>query len=507
MNRTSFFIRFAAAGLLFLQAYSACAQASAAPVADSAIRQYKTAQKLVSRSFSTYFYPNYQELHRLPETIFIQKIDSARQVFQSLLDEYRQKLPPAFAKDEQTGITYYFDQLLVNYPDNHELQTGQKFRSSIPGRLAKNRQDFNKPELLANEDFVNYVRAFIGAGLRRELKRPLYKYQENRELHGVLNLVWNYFTVPACRDFWRYHYLYNHIENNGIKDLEKLYVDFRITCDDTGYINKVSALYAEDSIGREGHIIRSYKSISPIGINGTLDLHIFVPDSTKNSSPRPVMVYFHGGSWSEGKPDWFFESCKAYAQKGWVACAVEYRTFARHGTLPFEAVKDARSAIRWLRQHAGEYNIDTGRIVVSGNSAGGHLVLCTALADQWNEKTDDLHVSPVPNVLLVNAGVYDLTDYRTAWIRRDPKDRKRVTQISPNHLNLQGMPPTLLIHGVNDQSVPYPSADIFAGRMKQAGNDFEFHPLTGAGHFIWYDPKFSSIVSGLRADFLKKLGY
>ena len=90
-------------------------------------------------------------------------------------------------------------------------------------------------------------------------------------------------------------------------------------------------------------------------------------------------------------------------KKGWV-CAVEYRIYSRQGTLPFEAVKDGRSAIRWLRQHADEYNLDTNRIVASGNSAGGHLALDCALADIWNEATDDLHYSPVPNLLMINSG-------------------------------------------------------------------------------------------------------
>lgn len=491
--------------LLCLLAATIQAQDTNSPT-DSILRQYKAAQRVIGRSFSNYFYPRYEAMHALPEKVFVQKIDSARGVFQLLLDEYNGKLAPAYVKDEQIGIDYYFDKLLVDYPDNHELQTGKKFRSAIPARLAKNRQDFNKPELLANSDFRDYIMSFLAMQLRTELKRPLYKYQENRELHAVLRLIHSYFTNPACNDFWRYTYLSRHIENNGIKDMEKLYIDFRYTCNDTGYVNKVSALYAEDSAGREGHIIRPYKSIA-IGFRGTLDMHLFLPDSVANGPQRPVIVYFHGGSWSEGKPDWFFDACKAQAKKGWVACAVEYRTYGRHGTLPFEAVKDARSAIRWIRQHAAEYNIDINRVIASGNSAGGHLVLCTALADQWNEKTDDLHISPVPNVLLVNAGVYDLTDYRTAWIRRDLKDKNLVRQISPNYLPKQGMPPTLLIHGMNDPNVPYSTAKEFAAGMEQAGNNFEFHPLEGAGHFIWYDPKFSATVGKLRSDFLKKLGY
>ena len=57
---------------------------------------------------------------------------------------------------------------------------------------------------------------------------------------------------------------------------------------------------------------------------------------------------------------------------------------------------------------ADTYNIDTNRIVASGNSAGGHLVLTTALANEINERTDNLNFSASPNLLLVNAGVYNL---------------------------------------------------------------------------------------------------
>lgn len=476
----------------------------AAAQADSSQQHYTAAQKSIGRSFSHSFYPNYATVYALPEKAFLARMDSARHVFLSLLDEYRPVLSPAFVTRQENEVNYYFDKLLIDYPDNYKLYTGKKFHSpALIRRLDKNLPDLNKPALLQNEDFTNYVISWMAYQLRRELKSPLYKNQDNQELNAVWRLIPVYFTNEACRNFWKTHYLYTHIENNGIKNIEKIYTCFRNTCSDTGYLNKISAIYAEDSTGRQGHITRIYKTVGSLG----LDMHIFLPDSVANGPERPVIVYFHGGSWSEGKPDWFFEACKAQAQKGWVACAVEYRIYGRHGTLPFEAVKDARSAIRWIRQHAGEYNIDTSRVIASGNSAGGHLVLCTALANQWNEKTDDLHTSPAANILLVNAGVYDLTDDGTAWIRRDLKDKNIVKQISPNHLPKQGMPPTLLIHGMNDRNVPYPSAAAFATEMEQAGNNFEFHPLEEAGHFIWYDPKYAATVGKLRSDFLKKLGY
>src|SRR5436190_13751488 len=127
------------------------------------------------------------------------------------------------------------------------------------------------------------------------------------------------------------------------------------------------------------------------------------------------------------------------------------------------------------------YNIDTTRIVATGNSAGGHLVLATALATKWNEKTDELQYSPVPNVLLVNSGVYELTVENAQWITKNLRNKELVKEISPNHLDKKNMPPLLAIHGTNDQNCPFWTAAKFRDQMQQTNNVFEFHELNGAG--------------------------
>ena len=473
--------------------------------ADTNQEKYLAELKTVVGQFTQYFYPNYFEIHLLPEKLFVYKIDSASNKLINVLNKYKSKLAESYIEEQNIEIKYYFDKLLIEYPISHDIYIGKtsSIPSEIPDRLKDNLSDFNKPELLGNSDFTDYVKAFLDYQTNLELKKTIYKNQDNQHLMAVWNLIPKFISNLKCSDFWKCNYLYNHIDNNGIKDIETVYNNLKATCKDTNYLNKVISLYKEDSIGRQGHLIKTYKNVGPFN----LDMHIFLPDSFLNGKRRPVMVCFHGGSWSEGKPDWFFYSCQEFAKKGWVACAVEYRTDGRHGTLPFAAVMDAKSAIRWLRKNANEFNIDTSRIVATGNSAGGHLVLCTALAVKWNEKTDDLKFSPVPNVLLVNSGVYDLTDNSTAWIRKDSKDKNLVKEISPNYLVKKGMPPTLVIHGTNDHNVPYSTAKKFAEEMTKVGNDFEFKTLDGAEHFIWYDPKYSQQVSKSRSDFLQKLGY
>jgi acetyl esterase/lipase len=473
---------------------------------DSIRLNYLAELKIIGKRFTDDFYNTYAKTYSLPEKLFIAKIDSVRKKFNTVLNNYKSKFDIKYIQEQQIEIKYYFDKLLIEYPLNHDIYIGKTSQtlSIIPEKLKSNLADFNKVELLANSDFTNYLKAFLSYEINIELKKGIYKNSENQQLNAVWKLIPKFISNLKCKAFWQCDYLYNHIDNNGIKNIETIYANFKSTCNDTAYLNKVNSIYSEDSIGRQGHLIKAYKTVGSF----KLDIHMFLPDSLMNGNKRPVIVYFHGGSWSEGKPDCFFYACESYAKKGWVACAVEYRIYGRQGTLPFDAVMDAKSAIRWLRQHSTEYNIDTNKIVASGNSAGGHLILCTALADNWNEKTDDLKFSSVPNVLMVNSGVYDLTDQKTAWIRKDLKDKNLVKEISPDYLFKNNFPPTLIIHGTDDQNVPYSTAQKFVTGLTKSGNSkIEFHSIKGAGHFIWFDPKYSSEVSRLRNEFLTKLGY
>lgn len=490
------------AGLLLVAPLSGAAQTT-----DSLKNQYLAELRTTGRTFSSWFYPNRDKLYALPENTFVFKIDSARQKFTALLENYIAKdknADAAYIKSEQEGIHYFFDKFILDYPYFHEMQSGKKtsLTPAVQKRLNKNLADFNKPELLSNIDFKNYVDGFLHEKTNAELKKPFYKTMDNQRLNSVLHVIPIYFTNPTCKSYWEYIYLLGHLDDWGVKNTDKAVQSFLATCTDTSLTNKLNEMYLNAIKERSDHLVKTYKKVGSFD----LDIHLFLPDS--GTAKRPVIVYFSGGSWTKGSPEWSFYSCRNYAKKGWVAAAVEYRIADRHGTTPFEAVMDARSAIRWLRMHATEYNIDTNRIVASGNSAGGHLVLATALAEKWNERSDDLRYSPSPNLLLVNSGVYDLFgDGTPTWISKPLKDKNTVKEISPVHLIRKGLPPMLLLHGTADQSVPYATAVLFESEMKKIGNDFEFHTLEGAPHEIWFDRRFTPTVVKLREEFLKKYGY
>ena len=201
-------------------------------------------------------------------------------------------------------------------------------------------------------------------------------------------------------------------------------------------------------------------------IDGTeLSMNFYQPQIS-DGIKLPAIVFFFGGGWVSGTPDHFKLQAEYFASRGMVAVCPDYRTKSRHGTTPFESVKDARSAMRFLKKNGHIFGIDTSRIVASGGSAGGHLAACTALIDDVNEPTDDLSCSPVPYALVLFNPVVD-TGKRGYGFE---KVKGREFEISPVHHIYEGVPSTLIMHGKADKTVPYENVVRFSHAMKQQGN-------------------------------------
>jgi acetyl esterase/lipase len=475
------------------------------PKTDSAQTNYYKEIKTFSEPFVMTMRRGYVKMYSLPEKDFIRKTDSAQAILLSVVKKYSALLKPDFIKEQLIQINYYFDKLLADYPANFEGYTSQALLDAplIAARLQKHLPDLNDPTLLNEVMFRNYVHSFFTYELMGELTKPAYRNLDHKSLQAVLAVINRLITNQKCRNFWQYDYVYDDITNNGIKNIDKIYLAFNKNCKDTAYLHRVDGLYKYEYKRRQGHLIQAYKTAGA----SKLDMHLFLPDSAFKAGKRPVMVYFHAGDWREGKPDWYFDDCKAWARKGWVACSVEYRTWSREGTLPFDAVKDARSAIRWLRQHAAEFNIDTNRVVTNGYDAGGQLALACALAGKYNESTDNLRFSPVPNLVMVTSAIYDLTDTNNAWITRYFKDKNALREISPIYLARKIAPPVLVIHGRKDADEDYAHARHFASQLKEAGSPVSFHPVDDAPHLLWLDTKYAGEAEKVQQDFLKKWGY
>src|SRR6185369_4490455 len=129
---------------------------------------------------------------------------------------------------------------------------------------------------------------------------------------------------------------------------------------------------------------------------GELKLVVTLPPDAEPGDRRPAIVFFSGGAWANSNINQFKDMAPYLARRGMVAVRANYRVSKTHNVGPDKCVEDARSAMRWVREHAAELGIDPDRIAASGASAGGHLAACTAVPVAPDAETDNLQVSCAP---------------------------------------------------------------------------------------------------------------
>jgi acetyl esterase/lipase len=257
-----------------------------------------------------------------------------------------------------------------------------------------------------------------------------------------------------------------------------------------------------------------YKTVG----DAKLALYLFEPKGHKPGDKTPAIVFFFGGGWTGGTPKQFETQCRYLAARGMVAMTADYRVFSRHGTFAVKCVEDAKSAIRWVRANAKRLGVDPKHIAAGGGSAGGHIAACTGVIEDFDAPGEDKSVSSIPNALvlfnpaLVLAPVEGEASVRSERLERiENRMGTKSENLSPAHHVRKGAPPTLVLHGKADHTVPYRASEVFAEAMKKAGNRCELAGYDGQGHgFFNYKPADNSYFIATTSEmdkFLVSLGY
>ena len=237
----------------------------------------------------------------------------------------------------------------------------------------------------------------------------------------------------------------------------------------------------------------------------SLYMHVTFPPGMNGEEPLPAMVFFFGGGWVGGTPGQFEPHANYFSLRGLICIRVDYRVKSRQGTSPFESLKDAKSAIRYIREHAEELGVDPTRIIASGGSAGGHLAAATALVTSFNEGADNLSYSCVPNALVLFNPVIDNGPggYGFERVGEAYKD------FSPLHNIREGAPPTILFLGTEDKLIPVETARYYKTVMERVGSRCDLFLYEGEGHgfFNYSNIEFYKRTVDEADQFLISLGY
>jgi acetyl esterase/lipase len=197
-------------------------------------------------------------------------------------------------------------------------------------------------------------------------------------------------------------------------------------------------------------------------------MDIYFPDS---GGPWPVLVYVHGGSWMRGDKSEALMFAGGMTAQGYLVASINYRLYppARFPAM----IEDVKCAVRSLRAHASEYNVDPDRIGAMGVSAGGHLVSLLGTSDQsagW-DVGEYLDQSSRVQAVIAMAPVTDLTkNFPNADIeamRHVGFGEDNIVQASPLTHVTSDDPPFLLIHGDHDELVPYEQSQLMYDRLVQ----------------------------------------
>src|SRR5260221_9657534 len=212
------------------------------------------------------------------------------------------------------------------------------------------------------------------------------------------------------------------------------------------------------------------------GPAGEVPIRIYTPDG---NSLFPVLVFFHTGGWQVGHLDTQDPLCRRITNRaGCIVVSVDYRLAPEH---PFPAaVEDSYAAIVWVATHAAEFQGDSSRIAVGGDSSGGNLATVVALLarDQSGPKlVFQLMMFPATDFRLNTPSMeehgegYNVTKLMMIWIMNNylPTEEDRTHPLASPMLapDLSGLPPALIITAEYDPLRD--DGELYGKRLQEAG--------------------------------------
>lgn len=226
-----------------------------------------------------------------------------------------------------------------------------------------------------------------------------------------------------------------------------------------------------------------------------LTVSIYKNDESIDQKVQPTFVYIHGGGWSSGDSESMSGFLKGMANRGYVVFSINYRLATDEDPTWEKATEDIADAMNWIKTNASNYGGDSSRLILSGESAGGHLMLLytglvtegklnapkpnavgvmyPAIDLKWTSKNGRyLSTDPIPNIVEKYIGG-NLTEYQD-----------RLAAVETRNYISKELPPIYIIHGEKDTLVTVTGSEDYVEQVKAAGGQAELVSLPYSNHGV-----------------------
>ena len=225
----------------------------------------------------------------------------------------------------------------------------------------------------------------------------------------------------------------------------------------------------------------------------------FPPEHDPAKARVPGMILFHGGGWRSGSLGQFRTACHYFASRGLVCATAEYQMLGKAsarrpegGSIKRVCVTDAKSAIRWFKQHAGELGIDPARVITGGGSAGGHISALATMNPGLNDPADPKDIDTKVVAYLWFNPAFQLDDHK------DP-------EIDVFRHMTGALPPSIVFFG--DQDDWKKGWDLAHAKWKELGvKNISLHIARGQEHGFFNKEPWRGVTLVEADRFLVKLG-
>lgn len=221
---------------------------------------------------------------------------------------------------------------------------------------------------------------------------------------------------------------------------------------------------------------KSFSSTFQYGEEKKQDLNIYLANEEDSTQKQPVILYAHGGGWTAGDKSNVAEKPNYFNGMGYHFISMNYRLSPK--VTYKEQAEDVAAALKWVIDHAEDYNFDTEKISLMGHSAGGHLMMLAATDDEYLK---EFGLSKKNIHTLINIeGPLDISNFITNFSNFEKvygTDKNNWIAASPSHfIENNEQPPTLIITHLDEVT------DQFMRDSKEAGNAVELFAANKLSH-------------------------